>query len=143
MWIKSYSRIYQDVKKEDVWQIWSDVDHYLRWHDDLDYCRLHGEFAVGSYFMLKPKGAPAVKVEIIELIENKKFIDCTRFFGARMFDIHELEATEDGLQIKNTIKVTGWLSFFWVQLIAKKVAASAPKETDSLVKLLRVHYAQS
>ena len=28
MWIKSYSKVYQNVKKEDVWQIWADVDHY-------------------------------------------------------------------------------------------------------------------
>lgn len=143
MWSKSYSKVYQNLKKEDVWRIWADVDHYLRWHDDLDYCQLHGEFMVGSYFMLKPKGAPVVKVSIIELIENKKFVDCTQFFGARMFDIHELEETQEGLQIKNTIKVTGLLSFPWVQLVAKKVAASAPKEMDSLVKLLRVQYAQS
>jgi hypothetical protein len=143
MWIKSFSKIYQNVRKEDVWQVWADVDHYVQWHDDLDYCRLHGKFAVGNYFMLKPKGAPVVKVEIIELIENKKFVDCTRFFGAKMFDIHELEETPGGLQIKNTIQVTGLLSFLWVQLVAKKVAASAPKETDSLVKLLRVQYAQS
>ncbi len=93
MWTKSYSRIYQNVKKEDVWRVWADVDRYIRWHDDLDYCRLYGKFAVGNYFMLKPKGAPAVKVEITELIENKKFVDCTKFFGAKMFDIHELEET--------------------------------------------------
>jgi hypothetical protein len=137
MWIKSFSKIYQNLRKEDVWRVWADVDHYVRWHDDLDYCQLHGKFAVGSYFTLKPKGAPAVKVEIIELIENRKFVDCTRFFGAKMFDIHELEETQEGLKIKNTIQVTGLLSFLWVQLVAKKVAAAAPKETDSLVKLLR------
>jgi hypothetical protein len=143
MWIKSYSKVYQNIKKEDVWQIWADVDHYTRWHDDLDYCQLYGRFVVGNYFMLKPKGAPAVKVAIIELIENKKFVDCTQFFGAKMFDIHELVETPDGLQIKNTIQVTGLLSFLWVQLVAKKVAVSAAKETDSLVNLLRNRYAQS
>jgi len=109
----------------------------------LDYCQLHGKFAVGSYFILKPKGGPAVKVEIIELIKHKKFVDCTRFIGAKMFDIHELEETQNGLQIKNTIQVTGPLSWLWVRLVAKKVSASAPKEIDSLVKLLRVQYDQS
>ena len=43
MWIKSYSKVYQNIKKEDVWQIWSDVDHYTQWHDDLDYCQLYSK----------------------------------------------------------------------------------------------------
>lgn len=143
MWTKFHSKVYPNIKKEDVWKIWADVDHYTQWHDDLDYCRLHGKFLVGSYFMLKPKGAPEVKVEITQLIENVKFVDCTRFFGAKMVDIHELEETMDGLRIKNTIQVDGFLSFLWVQLVAKKVAGSAEKEMDALVKLLRTQYAKS
>lgn len=58
-----------------------------------------------------------------------------------MFDIHELEETANGLQIKNTIQVTGLLSFLWVRLVAKKVADAAPKETDSLAQLLRTSHA--
>jgi hypothetical protein len=137
MWIKSYSKIFQGVKKEAVWRIWAEVDRYPQWHDDLDYCKLHGKFAVGSYFMLKPKGAPMFKVEITEIMENTKFVDCTRFWGAKMFDIHELEETSNGLLIKNTIKVTGLLSYLWVGLVAKKVASSAPREMESTVKLAR------
>ena len=137
MWVKHFSKIYQGVTKEQVWQGWADVNQYTSWHDDLDYCRLEGEFKVGNYFMLKPTGAPAVKVRIIELIENKRFVDCTHFPGAKMYDIHELEETAEGLRVSNTIKVTGLLGFLWVRLVAKKVAASAPKETDALVKLYK------
>ena len=71
--------------------------------------------------MLKPKGAPAVKIDIIELIENKRFTDCTKFWGAKMYDIHELEETKEGLRITSTVKVTGWLSYLWVMLVAKHV----------------------
>ncbi len=140
MWIKSYSKVYQSIKKEDIWCLWADVNNYLKWHDDLDYCKLEGEFAVGNYFMLKPKGAPAFKVEITELIENRKFTDCTRFFGAKMYDIHELAETEEGLRITNTLKVTGWLSFLWVHLVARNVADAVPKEMEALVNLARIHH---
>lgn len=136
MWTKSHSKVYKGVKKEEVWRIWADVNNYIQWHDDLDYCKLEGEFIVGNHFMLKPKGGPAFKVVITELIENKRFTDCTHFFGARMYDIHELEETPEGLRITNTLKVTGWLSFLWIQLVAKQVANSAPKETDKIVELL-------
>ena len=137
MWTRSHSQVYQNINKQHVWQLWADINHYTHWHSDLDYCRLIGDFTVGNYFALKPKEAPEVKVWITELIENKRFTDCTHFFGAKMYDIHELEETTDGLRITNTLKVTGWLRFLWVKLVANKVAASVPQEMESLVKLAR------
>jgi hypothetical protein len=137
MWSKTYSKVFSGIRKEEVFRIWADINHYTDWHDDLDYCKLEGEFALGNHFLLKPKGAPEFKVKIIELIENQKFVDCTNFIGAKMVDIHEIEETPNGLRISNTIKVTGILSFLWVFLVAKNVAESAPKETEALVNLVR------
>jgi hypothetical protein len=140
MWIKSYSKVYKETRKEDIWRLWADINNYIKWHDDLDYCKLDGKFTVGNYFMLKPKGAPAVKVEITEVVDNKKFVDCTKFFGAKMYDIHELEETPEGLRITSTLKVTGILTYLWVQLVAKNVANSAPKEMEALVNLVRTNH---
>ncbi len=142
MWTQSYSNVYKDIKVEAVWRLWADVNNYLRWHDDLDYCKLEGAFTVGNHFTLKPKGTSAVKIEITELIESddekyKRFTDCTNFFGAKMYDIHEIEELEEGIRITNTIKVTGWLSYLWVHLVAKQVANSVPKEMAALVNLAR------
>ena len=67
MWTKTHSKVYQGIRKEDIWRLWADVNNYTKWHDDLDYCKLEGEFAVGNHFMLKPKGAPTFKINIIEL----------------------------------------------------------------------------
>jgi len=141
MWTKTHSKVYQGIRKEDIWRLWADVNNYTKWHDDLDYCKLEGEFAVGNHFMLKPKGAPTFKINIIELIENKRFIDSTNLWGAKMYDIHELEETAEGLRITNTIKVTGLLSFLWVQLVAKKVAASSPEAMEASVNLARAKHA--
>ncbi len=135
MWKKTYSKVYPNVKKETVWKIWTDVNHWTQWHDDLDYCKMEGPFKVGNHFMLKPKGAPAVKIELIEIEEGKKFTDCTCFFGAKMLDTHEMEETSEGLRIINTLVVTGFLKFLWILLVAKNVANSVPKETDELIKL--------
>lgn len=142
MWVQSYSNIYKDISIQKVWNLWADINNYLSWHDDLDYCRLEGPFTVGNYFTLKPKGGPVFKIYITELLENnngkyKRFTDCTKFFGAKMYDIHELEETEEGIRISNTIKVTGWLSYLWVHLVAKHVAKSSSKEMAALVKLTR------
>lgn len=137
MWVRSHSKIYQGVKKDDIWRPWIDVNNWSKWHGDLDYCKMEGPFVVGNHFMLKPKGASAVKIELTEIEEGKKFTDCTKFFGAKMYDTHELEETKEGLRLTNTLVVKGPLKFLWIKLVAQNVAASVPQEMEALVALAR------
>lgn len=67
MWTKSCSKTFKNVSKEKIWKLWSDVDNWTNWHDDLDYTKLHGPFETGSYFILKPKGGPKVKIRLVEV----------------------------------------------------------------------------
>lgn len=38
--------------------------------------------------MLKPKGIKAVKITLTEIEKDRKFTDCTHFFGAKMYVTH-------------------------------------------------------
>lgn len=140
MWTRSFSKEYQGVKKEEIWKIWLDINNYSTWHSDLDYCKLEGAFEVGNFFRLKPKGAPEVKVFFTEIVDGKKFVDCTHFFGAKMFDTHEIEETTNGIKITNTVSVSGFLKFLWIKLVAQNVANSAPQEMDAVVNLARAKH---
>lgn len=133
MWVKSYNKVYQGVKKESIWRLWSDVNNWPRWDKELEYCKMDSMFAEGNQFILKPIGGPKVKITLSEVRPNEKFTDYCKFLGATMFDAHELEETPDGLRITNTITVTGPLTFIWVNLVAKNVANSVPKQMDALV----------
>jgi hypothetical protein len=137
MWTKTHSKIYQGINKKDIWRIWTDVNNWPTWHGDLDYCKMDGTFSVGNHFMLKPKGVSAVKITLVEIDEGKKFTDCTKFFGAKMYDTHAMEETSEGLQLTNTLVVTGPLKFLWIKLVAQNVANTVPEEMDALVKLAR------
>lgn len=137
MWIKTHTKLYQGVKKEDIWQIWTDVNNWATWHGDLDYCKMEGSFTVGNHFMLKPKGAPAVKIKLIEINEGQQFTDCTKFFGAKMYDTHAMEETPEGLRLTNTLIVKGFLKYLWIKLVAQHVADTVPDEMDALVALAR------
>ncbi len=137
MWIKTYSKVYEGVTKEKVWQLWSDVNNWPQWDKELKYCELNGEFSQGSQFILKPIHGPKVKITLSEVVTHQRFTDYTKFPGAIMYDTHELEETADGLRITNTIKVKGILSFLWIKLVAKNVAASIPQQTEALVNLAR------
>jgi len=136
MWTRTFSKTYTGLDKEKIWAIWTDVNNWPTWHGDLDYCKLEGGFAVGSFFMLKPKGAPAVKITLTEIIAGCEFTDCTRFVGAKMYDTHKMEETKEGLRLTNKLVVTGPLKWLWIMLVAKKVADSVPEEMDALVNLL-------
>jgi hypothetical protein len=135
MWERSYSKVFKGINKETVWKIWTDINRWPSWHGDLEYCTLKGDFAVGNHFILKPKKAPPVKIDLIDIQDKKEFTDCTKFFGAKMYDTHSLEETEDGLKLSNRLVVTGPLKYFWILLVAKNVASSVPEETEALVKL--------
>ena len=137
MWTKTYSKIFQGIKREDIWNIWKDVNSWPTWHNDLDYCKLEGDFVVGNHFMLKPKGVNAVKIVLTEINEGYNFTDCTSFFGAKMYDTHAMEETVDGLKLTNKLFVTGPLKWLWIKLVAQNVADTVPREIESLVKLSR------
>lgn len=137
MWVKKYRKNFSGIRKADIWRIWTDVNNWTSWHGDLDYCKLEGDFEVGNHFMLKPKGAPAVKIELVEVVPYSHFTDRTQFFGAEMFDTHAVQETPDGIRLTNTLVVKGWLKWLWIFLVAKNVAASVPQETEALVNQAR------
>jgi hypothetical protein len=138
MWTRSYSKIYQNINKEDIWGLWVDIDNWPKWHDDLTYCKLYGKFEVGSYFKLKPKMSPAVKIVIIDIKPGVSYTDCTKFPGAKMLDTHSIKETPEGIQISNKIVVTGPLKWLWILLVANYVAKTIPDEIEALVSLAGV-----
>lgn len=136
MWKRIYSKTFKNIKREDIWNIWTDINNWPLWHGDLDYCKLEGKFEVGSHFFLKPKEMKkTVKILITEINPGYSFTDCTNFFGAKMYDTHAMEETEEGIKITNTLIVTGPLKWLWVLLVAREVADSIEEETASLIKL--------
>lgn len=137
MWTRIYSKTFQGIKRQDIWRIWADVNSWPLWHEDLDYCKLDGDFVVGSHFMLKPTGVNPVKIVLTEINEGHHFTDYTSFFGAKMYDTHLVEETENGLKLTNKLVVTGPLKWLWIKLVAQNVADTVPEEMESLVNLAR------
>nr|WP_199003431.1 SRPBCC family protein [Flavobacterium sp. ASV13] len=121
MWTRSYSVTTTEITKEQIWKLTTDINNWKKWDDTVEDSQLLGEFRVGNYFLLKPKGGPKVKIKLVEVIENKKFTDLTVFPLAKMYGEHNYEDTSDGLKISVTMTVKGILSFLWVKLVAKGI----------------------
>ena len=134
MWTKSYSTLTKEATKEQMWQLFADVNNWHNWDDGIEYAKMEGKFEQGNYFLLKPKGGPKVKIQLIETIENKRFVDYTKFPLAKMYGEHDLEETPEGLKITTTMKVKGLLAFLWIKIVAQNIIDSLPKEMEQQIK---------
>ncbi len=82
--------------------------------------------------MLKPKGVCAVKIMLTEINEMQSFTDCTKFFGAKMYDTNSMEVKDGGVLLSNKLVVTGPLRWLWIKLVAKHVAQTQFQMTWTL-----------
>lgn len=140
MWKKEHKVIAKDVTAQQIWQVWSDIKNWPKWDSGLEACwwlTPHTELKPGAIFNLKIKNGPKFKIFITEAKPYKAFIDYTQFFLARMYDTHELKETADGLEITNTISMTGPLAWVWRKLVGENVAAGISKQTQNLIEIAR------
>ena len=134
MWTKSHSIVTKEVTKEQMWKLFADVNNWHTWDEGIEFAKMEGKFEKGNFFTLRPKGGPNVKVELLETVENKSFLDVTKFPLAKMFDNHTFEETPQGLKITNTISVTGVLGFLWRKIVAQKIVDSLPNDMQTQIK---------
>jgi hypothetical protein len=134
MWTRSNSVVTKEVTKEQMWKLFEDVNNWNVWDKGIEFAKLEGKFEKGNQITLRPKGGPTVKIELLETIKNKRFLDVTKFPFAKMFDDHVFEETADGLKITITLTVKGLLSFLWVKLVAQKNADALPGDMLEQIK---------
>lgn len=134
MWIKSHSITTKLVSKEQIWALISNVNNWHTWDDTVEHAELLGDFKVGTYFKLKPKGGPNVKIKLIEVNAPFKFVDQTNFPLAKMNGEHTYEDTPEGLKITVTMKVEGLLSFLWVKLVAQDIVNHLPDDINNQIQ---------
>ena len=133
MWTKSHSIITKAATKEQMWQLFTDVNNWHVWNNEVEYAKLEGKFEAGNHYLIKPKNGQVVKVQLLEVVEYKHCLEFGAFPLAKMYYDHILEETTNGLKITSTITMKGLLSFLWVQLVVKKIAASMPNHVQQQI----------
>jgi len=136
MWTTEYTVI-TDASKESIWKIWADVNHWNQWDKGLEWCRLDGEFNIGTTYVLKPVGGGEVQSVITECQPMKRFVDVTQLPLAKMEFIHELVEEQDGVHMTHRVKISGLLSFFFANVIGKDTEKSLPDTMSNLIQLAK------
>ncbi len=137
MWSKTYSITVEGLSAEKIWKVWTDVNNWHKWQDDIDYAKLDGEFKEGNVIKFRPKGGPNINLELTEVHPGSCFVDLTRFPLAKMYDTHELITHGNKVEIKSTIRVEGFLAFVWRKLVAEGVANGLEEQTNKLIEAVK------
>ena len=133
MWSKTYSQKITGLSAKHLWKVWTDVNQWHTWQDDIEYAKLDGEFAAGKSFLFKPKGGSEIRIELTKVEPNRTFIDLTRFPLAKMYDAHEIIDHGSELEVKTTISVDGLLSFFWRKIVVEDITNGLKVQTEKLI----------
>ncbi len=135
MWVKTHSITVPGIKPEQVWRVCSDINNRPQWDIDTEWVELKGPFETGAVFRFKPMGGPKLSMTITECIPHQRFTDCFKIPFARMYGIYDMEQTAEGLCLTTTIKVEGLFGWLLRKIVAEKVAAEVPGQTDMLIKV--------
>lgn len=130
----TYSKKVSNIDINKLWNVWSDVNQWNTWQDDLDYATLEGEFKEGNSFILKPKGGPKVKIQLLKVVPNKQFIDLTTFPLAKMYGDHDFIVLGEEVEIKTTMTIEGPLAFLWNKIVMEGIVKKLDSQTDNLIK---------
>src|SRR4051812_48775759 len=101
MWSTTYEARFTGVDAGRVWAVWTDVDRWSTWQDDVETAHLEGAFTKGSTIRFKPKGGPRVRIELTEVEAPWRYVDVTYLPLGRMHDTHELVVEGDELVVRN------------------------------------------
>jgi hypothetical protein len=120
-----------------IWKQLLDVNHWSRWQNDLEYVRLYDLFKVGSKIYLKRKDYPTIEMLLINIEHGKQFETKFSLSGAKVFESYELVEHQDGITIKITARIQGYLSRLWRVILVKKIVLGYENRFATLIDILK------
>ena len=111
----------------------ADIRRWPEWGDDLDWIRVDCAIETGAVFRLKPKGGPAISMQVEAAQAPHRFVDVARLPLARMRTALEFATVGHETLITIVIEVLGPLGFLWDRLVARKQAAGTADQTQRLI----------
>lgn len=133
--------VFVSAPPEVVFAIYRDVAHWHTWDPDTKAATLEGPFAVGARGQLTPTKGRPVPMQIVEVTENSSFtVECQVPMFCMKFE-HELAAANQGTQVTQRLRTSGFLGFLLNPVIGKQVREGFPKTLASLKRLAEQRHA--
>lgn len=136
--VKTASKKIENISKEKIYNLWTDVDNWSKWNENILDSKLIGEFKEGTFIKLAIKDAPKSKIKLLKIKKNKSFTYLTTFLLAKMYTTYEIIEKNNHLELRASIKIEGLLSFLWKQLLVQDVADVLEADVASFVRLVKL-----
>ncbi len=138
MWSKKATvNIKTNATKEQIWSLWSDVENWNKWDNDVEFSQLNGKFETGTFGVIKPIKAPKSKFELIKVEKLSEFTTCSPLPLAKMYFTHKLFEKNGELYISHGVEIKGILSFLFFKIIGENIAKNLPKTMERLSKIAK------
>jgi len=93
---------------ERVWDLFANVERWKEWNAGIESIELHGPFAEGTTFTMRPPGQGALTSTLIEVRPNESFTDETVVDETRVLVSHRLvELPSGNTNIIYSTQITG------------------------------------
>jgi len=122
-----------------VFALWADAAAWPDWDPDLEEASLDGLFASGSRGVLKPRGGPRTRIELVDVTEPDAFTAVSRLPGCRMVFEHRIEAIATGCRVTHGVRFEGPLAFVFRRLIGPSIRRGLPGTMAGLKAAAEMH----
>ncbi len=134
MWHKSFATETNEVSASQIWTVLTDINNWKEWDKDIEWTEINGAASIRKDFILKPKGGPKTKLTITQFEKPYVFEDVAYLPLAKMYTIHSISETSNGIKIRVDVKIFGILSFFWGLVIGQNQIKGGPQQTKNLIE---------
>ncbi|RAO74706.1 SRPBCC family protein [Dyella jiangningensis] len=91
-----------------IWALFADVSGWKAWNAGIEHIELHGAFASGTSFTMRPPGADAFVSTLIDVREHEGFTDETVIDGTRVIVGHRIQPMPSGgVRVTYSTRITG------------------------------------
>jgi uncharacterized protein YndB with AHSA1/START domain len=124
------------ARPEDVWALWADVPNRTRWDDSLERATIDGPFRSGATGVVKLKGQPERRFEVVRSVPPHAYTD--RFFlpmAGKMDWNHSIREVDGEQEVTFDVSVSGPMSLILGLIIRRILRRELPPTVDRLVAL--------
>lgn len=122
--------------REQIWELWADVQNRTRWDTDLEYAKLDGPFRTGSTGEVKLEGQPARKFLITYCERLGGYTDrfFLPFYGKTDWH-HTIRETGGGREVTFKIEISGPSALILAPIMRSILQDGLPPTVDRLIFL--------
>ena len=131
--MKFFHAMTTTASKQQIWQIWADVENWPQWDTELDMAHIEGELKKGVIGSFQPKNAPVLPFEITECIPGETYTFSAQMPLCQLNVKRYFSENEAGqLEFIHEISFVGLLSWLFGRFVGQRIQKVLPSVMEQL-----------